>query len=476
MNAEILCVGTEILLGDITNTNATYISRALAAKGINVFHHSVVGDNPARLEESFTLAASRSDLVVTTGGLGPTYDDLTKEIIAAHFGRKLKLHEPSLEAMQRYFSKGSMKMTQNNVKQAMLPEGCIVMPNHNGTAPGMIIEDWGPGDAGNGGADGMRNPDAGVGSELRIPRKIAILLPGPPRELRSMWEECVDPYLDRLSKETIVSHTIKVFGLGESSMESMLHDYLVEHTNPTAAPYAKDGECLLRVTAKAPTKEAAEEMLKPMMQELCERLGSYVYGVDVPDIQTVLVRTLKEKGLTAATAESFTGGYVAKRITDVSGASSVLHYGAVTYANEVKHAVLGVREETLEQFGAVSKETAREMAEGIRRVSGADIGIATTGVAGPEPSEGKPVGTAFVAVSYAGSLPKGDGTEAAAGALTGSTVWPPSKNAFCYEAEGVVTVVRELTLGRGRVDDRELIRFMGASHAMIMAIRAAEQL
>ena len=414
MKAEILCVGTELLLGDIVNTNAAYIAAKLAERGIDVFYQSVVGDNPDRLEESLDLALGRSDMVVMTGGLGPTYDDLTKEIAAAYFGKKLVLHEPSLKAIEGYFASRGMKMTQNNVKQAMLPEGCIVLANHNGTAPGMIIEGK---------------------------RSTAILLPGPPREMKSMWEECVAPYLESLSDEVIASHSIKIFGLGESAVEQKLHDYLVEHKNPTAAPYAKDGECLLRVTAKAKSAEECEELMRPMIAEIRGLLGEYVYGVDVPDIQTALVNVLKEKGLTVAAAESCTGGLVSKRITDVSGASEVFSYGICTYSNEAKEKLLGVSENTLREHGAVSEQTAMEMAQGVRRVSGADIGISVTGVAGPIPSEGKPVGLVYVAAAY------DDACE-----------------------------VKRLTLGSGRTDDRELIRFISSSHALIMAKKAAEKL
>ena len=505
MNAEILCVGTEILLGDITNTNATYISQKLAEKGINVFHHTVVGDNPARLEEALSIAIRRSDMVITTGGLGPTYDDLTKEIIAAHFGKKLRLHKASYEEITGYFGRGpSKRMTSNNLKQAVLPEDSLVMPNHNGTAPGVIIEAKNAdipehaslGDvetvvaaainAGYTENDGIRyvkdvleqRKSSGTGgvSGSEIPEKIAILLPGPPREMRAMWEESVDPYLDRLSEDTIVSHSIKLFGIGESAMESMLHEYLLEHTNPTAAPYAKDGECLLRVTAKAHTKAEAETMLAPVVGELCEKLDKYVYGVDVPDIQTALVHTLKERGLTISAAESFTGGLIAKRITDVSGASSVIAYSAVTYANAAKHKYLGVHEEILDTYGAVSWQTAKQMAEGIRRVSGADIGVATTGVAGPDPSEGKEVGTCFVAVCYPDPA-VGQAAEAArydpADDIAVSQIWPRTDEPQVFRQEGSITVVQQLHLGRGRVDDRELIRFIGASHALNMARKAA---
>lgn len=414
MKAEILCVGTELLLGDIVNTNAAYIAAKLAERGIDVYYQSVVGDNPDRLEESLDIAFNRCDMVVMTGGLGPTYDDLTKEIAARYFGKKLVMHQPSLDAIKVYFEKRGMEMTENNVKQAMLPEGAIVMPNHNGTAPGMIIKGK---------------------------RKTAILLPGPPREMKSMWAECVRPYLESLSNEVIASHTIKIFGMGESAMEQKLHDYLTSHTNPTAAPYAKDGECLLRVTAKAGSAQECEQLMRPMMDELKEMLKGYVYGIDVPDIQTALVNTLKQRGLTVAAAESCTGGLVSKRITDVSGASGVFSYGICTYSNDAKKKLLGVSGKTLEEYGAVSRQTAIEMAKGVREVSGADIGISVTGVAGPEPSEGKPVGLVYVGVCYAD---------------------------MCE--------VKELNLGSGKTDDRELIRYISSSHALILAKNAAEKM
>ena len=417
MTAEILCVGTEILLGDIVNTNATYISQKLAEKGINVFHHSVVGDNPERLEKSLAIAVDRSDLVITTGGLGPTYDDLTKEIISRHFGRRLVQDAGAMRDLEGYFS--HRDMTENNKKQAMIPEGGIVLANHNGTAPGVVIED-----------------PAGA------PVKTVIMLPGPPREVRSIWEEEVEPYLAGRTNEVIVSHTVKLFGIGESTMDAMLHDYLVSHTNPTVAPYAKDGECFLRITGKAESREAAEALCAPVVKEVAQRLEKHVYGIDVPNLETALVRYLKEKGLTVACAESFTGGLIAKRITDIAGASDVLGYGLCTYSNDAKEKLLGVRPETIAEYGAVSEDTAREMAEGLRALSGADIAVATTGVAGPDPSEGKAVGTCYIAVSSS----------------RGTTVTAP--NMFY----------------RHHTDARELIRFYGASHALNLVRLEAAQL
>ena len=370
-SAEILCIGTEILIGDIVNTNAAYIAKELASLGINVYHQSVVGDNPERLKEALDLGFSRADIIITTGGLGPTYDDLSKETIAGWFGRKLVLDEPSLEAIERFFKKSGRVMTENNKKQAYMPEGCIIFDNPNGTAPGCAIE-----------GDG----------------KIAIMLPGPPREMKPMFDNHAAPYLAKLSGWTFRSHNLHFYGIGESALEDKLRAMMEAGTNPTIAPYAKTGEVMLRVTAKAKNAEEAEKLLSPAIEAVKAEAGEYLYGIDVGDLQTAAVQMLLKKGLVAATAESCTGGYVSKRLTDVSGASAVFQCGIVTYSNEMKERMLGVSHETLERYSAVSPETAVEMAKGVRRVSGADIGIGVTGNAGPGVSEGKPVGEVYVAV------------------------------------------------------------------------------
>ncbi|MBR6789808.1 MAG: competence/damage-inducible protein A [Oscillospiraceae bacterium] len=371
MSAEILCIGTEILIGDIVNTNAAYIAKELAGLGVNVYHQSVVGDNPARLKEALDLGFSRADIIITTGGLGPTYDDLSKETIAAWFGRELKLHVPSLEAIERYFTKSGRVMTENNKKQAYMPEGCIVFDNPNGTAPGCAIE-----------GDG----------------KIAIMLPGPPREMKPMFDNHVAPYLAKLSGWTFRSHNLHFYGIGESALEDRLREMMIKGSNPTIAPYAKTGEVMLRVTARAESAEEAEALLSPAVEAITDEVGEYLYGIDVGDLQTAAVKALSKQGLTVASAESCTGGYISKRLTDVSGCSSVFQYGFVTYSNEAKEKLLGVPHEVLERYSAVSAETAIEMAKGARRVSGADIGIASTGNAGPGASEGKPVGEVYIAV------------------------------------------------------------------------------
>lgn len=371
-SAEILCIGTELLMGNTVNTNATYIAKGLAQNGINVYHQAVVGDNPQRLKESLDLAFSRSDIVITTGGLGPTYDDLSKETIAAWFGKELVLHEDSLRHIEDFFQRLGREMTANNRKQAMMPQDCTVFPNPNGTAPGCAIE-----------KDG----------------KVAFMLPGPPREMRPMFDNYVIPYLQKDSDTVLVSKMIHLFGIGESMLEHKLHDIMVESSNPTLAPYAKEGEVQLRVTARVHRDEDAEAILQPMMDKVSEIAGEFIYGIDIGDLQTAAVTRLKEKGLHVATAESCTGGYVSKRLVDVDGVSEVFDCGVCSYSNDIKEKVLGVSHDTLVAYGAVSEQTAREMAAGVRRLSGAEIGVSTTGIAGPGGgSPEKPVGLVYVAV------------------------------------------------------------------------------
>lgn len=411
-SAEILCIGTEILLGNIVNTNSAEISRALAEIGVNLYHHTVVGDNPERLKEALEIAFSRNNIVITTGGLGPTYDDLTKETIADYFGLPLVLHEPSARSIRCFFEKWKRQMTENNLKQAMMPEGCVVLENHNGTAPGCIIEQDG---------------------------KVAVMLPGPPREMGPMFTQQVIPYLQKRSGQVFRSHCVYFFGIGESALESELRDTIEGMENPTIAPYAKDGEVMLRVTARAHTAEEAEELMRPAVAMLQERFPQYIYGVDVDNLQTALVRALEQRGLKVATAESCTGGYLSKRITEVAGSSAVFDCGVTSYANGIKEKLLGVRRETLERYGAVSEQTAREMADGVRRLAGADIGLSTTGVAGPGHSEAKPVGLVYVGVS---------------------SEWHSE--------------VLELQLSRGYQNERDLIRYLAASYALSAALGAAK--
>lgn len=369
---ELISVGTEILLGDILNTDAQFLSIELAKLGISVIHQSTVGDNRERLLEQLNEAAKRSDIIILSGGLGPTPDDLTKEVCCEFFGKEMLLHEPTVEKIRNYFSAKGMEMTQNNLKQAMFPKDSVIFPNNNGTAPGMAIE-----------KDGIH----------------ILVLPGPPRELKPMFKDSALPYLMRFSDKIIVSHNIRTFGIGESAMAEKVND-LFDSENPTVAPYAKDGEALLRVTAMAGTKDEAEELCKPVISEICSRLGDYVYGLDYGCIEEAVVKMLKSRNLKVATAESCTSGLIAKRITDISGSSQIFECGIVSYANEIKHKVLGVSADDLEKYGAVSEPVAKQMAQGALRVSGADIAVSVTGIAGPESdSTNKPVGLIYIGLA-----------------------------------------------------------------------------
>lgn len=376
MKAEMIAVGTEILLGDIVNTDAQVISLGLDELGIDVYYQTVVGDNPERLRGVLEIARERSDLIITTGGLGPTLDDLTRETIADVFGKKLVLHEPSLRRITAFFDRMGREMTPNNIKQAMLPAGCTVLPNDWGTAPGCAFE-----------ADGVH----------------VLMLPGPPRECTPLFRTAGMAYLSKLAGGVIVSHTIHIFGMGEAQMEDRLHDLMEAGRNPTLAPYAKDGECMVRVTAKAECTEKAEELLAPAVQQVCRKLGDVVYGIDAGSLEQAAAAALTAHGLTLAVAESCTGGLLSKRITDISGASRFYKGGACTYCNEMKMKLLGVKKETLDRYTAVSVQTAEEMARGIAAVCGADIGVGVTGYAGPDGGEdGTPVGTIHIGIFYHG--------------------------------------------------------------------------
>ena len=323
MRAELIAVGTELLLGNIANTDAQIISEKLSALGITVHHHTVVGDNPERLAEALETARKRADIIITTGGLGPTYDDLTKQTICKTFGRELELHEDILEEIKTWFeTKLGRKMTDNNIQQAMLPVNCTVFDNPVGTAPGCAFEEGG----------------------VHV-----LMLPGPPYECRYMFENRARQYLEKLTDGVIVSHELRIFGKGESEVEAALHEPMTRLSNPTLAPYAKTNECLVRATAKAETREKAEEMLRPLMDEVKEILGDVVYGVDVNSIEEVVSGLLRERGLTLSAAESCTGGLIAKRMTDLAGASQVFRGGVVCYTNDVKAGVLGVDRALLEE-------------------------------------------------------------------------------------------------------------------------------
>ncbi|MDR1664627.1 MAG: competence/damage-inducible protein A [Clostridiales bacterium] len=369
--AEILAVGTELLLGDIVNTNAQFISRELAKLGINVYRHTVVGDNPARLKAAYARAFEKADVVIATGGLGPTGDDITKEIAAEYFGLPLVFHEESWNAIQARFAGMRAGVPSANRKQALIPEGCTVFPNANGTAPGACIE-------------------SGDGKAL-------LLLPGPPNEMEPMFLEYAVPFLCTKSSSVFVSRTLKTCGVGESRAEEILKDIIAAQSNPTVAPYAKMSEVWLRVTASAPDGQTARALIAPVAAAIYDRLGENIYGEDDDSLEGIVIKRLRENNLTLAPAESCTGGLLSAALVNVPGASEVFKEGLVTYSNEAKIKSLGVREATLSAHGAVSEQTAAEMAEGAARSAGASVGVSTTGIAGPGGgTPEKPVGLVYV--------------------------------------------------------------------------------
>lgn len=380
MTVELLSVGTELLLGNIVNTNAAYLAGKCAALGLSCYYQSVVGDNEERLREAVKLALERADIVILSGGLGPTKDDITKEVTARLFSRELYEDAHTKERIAGYFRQmKTAGVTENNWKQALVPEGAIVVDNHNGTAPGLIME----------------------GEE-----KTAILLPGPPNELKPMFEEAIAPYLNKLQPEGIYSKMIKLCGIGESKAETMITDLMEAQTNPTIAPYAKTGEVHLRVTAKAANGKEADARMRPILEELYRRFGNLIYTEkEEVNLEDAVVRILEERGLTLTTAESCTGGKLAGRIVNVAGVSGVFNEGYITYADDAKSRILGVRCETLQKYGAVSPQTAEEMARGAAKAAGADAALSVTGIAGPSGgTEKKPAGLVYVGCYLKGHM------------------------------------------------------------------------
>ncbi|MDP4087691.1 MAG: competence/damage-inducible protein A [Bacillota bacterium] len=378
MKAEIMAVGTELLLGDIVNTNAQFIAKELAALGISVYRQSVVGDNAERLREAIQEGFKRADIIITTGGLGPTKDDLTKETASEYFGRSLVTHQESMEAIEDYFKKTGRSMTESNKKQAYFPEGAVILKNNNGTAPGCILEQDG---------------------------KTIILLPGPPKEMIPMFKEGVVPYLEKLSDGVLVSKVLRICGIGESQMEEEIRHIIEGQSNPTVAPYAKENEVTLRITAKAAEKQEAEKLIVPVEESIRAILGKHIYGVDDCTLEDVVGELLIEKGLTISTAESCTGGLIAGTLINYPGISAVLSHGLVTYSNEAKMQLLGVKQETLDKYGAVSEETAREMVQGLISLTGTRVGISVTGIAGPGGgTEEKPVGLVYAGLYIDGRV------------------------------------------------------------------------
>ena len=379
MTVEIIAVGPEILLGNIVNTNAAYLAEKCAELGLSCYYQDVVGDNEMRLMDTIRLALSRSDILLLSGGLGPTQDDLTKEAAAKVMGRKLYLHEPSKEAIRQFFAERNLEITDNNWKQAMVPEGCIVVDNPGGTAPGIIITEN---------------------------DKHLILMPGPPGELIPMFEHSIMPYLAGLQTGVIYSQTVKISGIGESKAESMVEDLISEQSNPTIATYAKTGEVHLRVTATAQDEKEARKLVKPVVKELKGRFGSHIYTTDSDvTLEKAVVDLLAANKLTACTVESCTGGMLSARLINVPGVSEVFKSGYVTYSNKSKRRLLGIKKNILVKYGAVSEQIAREMAKTAAALARADVSVSTTGIAGPDGgTPEKPVGLVYIGCNVCGRI------------------------------------------------------------------------
>lgn len=371
MTVELISVGTEILMGNIVNTNAAWLAKECAALGLSCFYQSVVGDNEDRLKEQMKTSLERSDIVILTGGLGPTTDDLTKETAALLMGKKLVTDQHSLERVEAYFQTRGIEMTENNKKQALVPEGARVLDNDNGTAPGLILESG---------------------------EKCMILLPGPPNEMKPLFEAQVKPFLKALSPCVLYSRAVKLCGIGESKAAAMVQDMIDAQENPTIAPYAKTGEVHFRVTAQAKNEKEGKKLVKPVVKELKRRFGQAVFATKEEEtLEKALAELLLEKGMTIAFAESCTGGMIAGRLVNVPGVSKAFGTGYVTYSNKAKRKLLGVKKSTLKQFGAVSVQTATEMAQGALLASGADIAVSVTGIAGPDGgTDKKPVGLVYI--------------------------------------------------------------------------------
>jgi len=413
MNAEIISIGTELLLGNIVNTNTRDLSLMLADLGINVFWHSTVGDNPARLRESLELAKSRADLVITTGGLGPTCDDITRQTVCEVFGAEIYYDENADAQLREFFSGSGMPLTENNFSQCWLPRGCTPFYNTCGTAPGCGYVNTGG--------------------------KAVMILPGPPKELRAMMAHGGLDFLRTLGDEPIFSRNIHIFGLGESYVESLLREEMNALHNPTLAPYAKEGEVRLRVTAKAESAEKAREMMEPVIALCREKLGDYIYGLDSDSLENTVLELMKAQCRTFAAAESCTGGLIAKRITDLPGSSAVFRGGCTVYTNDAKNILLGVPYELIEEKSVYSPEVAIALAENVRHTLSADYGIGVTGLAGPDGDGVHEVGTVFVALAWDGG-----------------------------------SAVRSLSLGSR--SDRSRIRTLSANHAFDMLRRALTEL
>ncbi|MGD8399558.1 MAG: competence/damage-inducible protein A [Bacillota bacterium] len=382
MRAELICIGTELLLGQTVDTNATFLSRELADLGIDLYHKTTVGDNLQRMGAVLGTAWDRAELLILSGGLGPTQDDLTREAVAGLLGETLEFQTTAWQEIEAFFAKLRRPVAVSNRRQAMFPPSGRLIPNPVGTAPGLLVE----------------KED-----------HVIVALPGVPRELTTMWERSVRPFLqDRLAREEVMvltSKFIRVVGIGESMMEEKVIDLIQNQTNPTIAPYAGQGEACLRLTAKSRSKSENLHLLDSLQATIAERLGPFIYGYDYDNLETVIGRLLQAKGWRLAVAESCTGGLAGHRITNVPGSSAYYLGGINSYSNRLKMKLLGVPETTLREHGAVSSETAQAMAEGVRRISGAEVGLASTGIAGPGgAAPGKPVGLIYLAVVAPGFI------------------------------------------------------------------------
>ncbi len=376
MKCTILSVGTEILFGSIVNTNTVYLSRRMIEMGIDVMYHITVGDNPARLKEMIKHAFLDCDLIITSGGLGPTQDDLTKEMIAEAFGEKVVPFPDQMEILKAHFAKYNRTMTENNLKQAYFPENAVIFANQNGTAPGFALEKEG---------------------------KLIVSMPGPPKEMEPMFEQQVRPFLENRSDGVLYYKTLRVYELGESMLETRLLDLISGQTDPTLATYAKDHESTLRIASKRKTRAEAEQAVERMLEKVRDRIGPYIYSEDDEDLSCIVLRKLLEDGVRLSVAESCTGGSFAAAVTEMPGVSAIFDRGIVTYSNDAKIQELGVKPETLQTWGAVSAQVAEEMAEGLHRVSGSDLCLSVTGIAGPGGgSAEKPVGLIYIGLWYRG--------------------------------------------------------------------------
>ena len=375
MNAEIIAVGSELLLGQITNTNARYISSQLAELGINVYYHTVVGDNSDRLKDAIEVAESRADLLIFSGGLGPTKDDLTKETIARHLNTDLVMDEVALKSIQAFFERANRPMTDNNKKQALVLNGCEVLENHHGMAPGMFYS---------------------------ANERVYILLPGPPKEMEPMFQFEAKPLLAKWLNQgdVIISHVLRFYGVGEAELETRIQDILDLQSNPTIAPLASDGEVMLRITAKTSTEEDAWELINQTKEIILERVGTHLYGYNNDSLVSSAAKLLIQNGLTIAAAESLTAGLFQSELATISGISDTLIGGVVTYTADSKINQLGVPKEIIDDYGVVSEQCAIAMATRVKSMFGSDIGVGLTGAAGPTSHDNEPAGTIWIALAW----------------------------------------------------------------------------